>query len=179
MNTAAALSFAPVSPTLASGFRQGFRRNASGVWIVTAEVDGRRAGLTATSVVSLSADPAELLVSIQTNSSAYPLVRQASRFGVNLLTAEQAPLAERFTGRAGSRGEDRFTGSAWGLDCGAWLLDDALAAFSCEVVEAIDRPSNLLLIGRVLAAHCSEADAEPLVYTEGRYARPDSRPLLT
>ena len=62
-------------------FRQAMRQLAGGVCVITVGGDeaeqgdigaSQRTGLTATSVVSLSVDPAELLVSINQGSSAWP-----------------------------------------------------------------------------------------------------------
>ena len=152
-------------------FRQAFRRNAGAVWAVTAAHNGQRSGLTATSVVSLSADPAELMVSVQAGSSSLPLIQAAGRFGVNLLGQQHQAVANRFAGRDGCQGDARYADAPWQATAdGVWLLQDALAALACEVSELILRDQHALVIGRITAAHLPTAASAPaLIYTHGRY----------
>lgn len=150
-------------------YRQAFRRNAGAVWIVTAEHRARRSGFTASSVISLAPEPPELLVSVQGQNSTFPLLAGAGRFGVSLLGHEQHALAERFTGRGRHAGAERFAEGAWrcGPD-GVWLLDDALAAFSCELVETLTRGAYSLIIGRITAVQLG-APRPALIYADGAY----------
>ena len=154
-----------------SAFRQVFRRTAGGVWVVTAAHAGQRSGLTATSIVSLSADPAELMFSMQPNASSFPLVQASGRFGVNLLAQSQQAIADRFAGRDGCRGEARYADATWRrTPDGVWLLEDACAALACEVSQIVWRRNSTLVIGRVTAMHLTHAAGPPLVYADGRYA---------
>ena len=68
-------------------------------------------GMTVTSVSSLSVDPPSLIVSINRESSSWPLVKRYGFFGVNILTSDQIDIAERFTGKGGLKGADRFAGA--------------------------------------------------------------------
>ena len=70
-------------------------------------------GMTVTSVSSLSVDPPTLIVSINRESSSWPLLQRRGFFGVNILTADQLDIAERFTGKGGLKGADRFAGAQW------------------------------------------------------------------
>lgn len=160
---------ADLQPVDADGFRQAFRRTAAGVWIVTAAHDGSRSGLAATSVVSLSADPAELLLSLQARSSAHGLLKAAGRFGVNLLAADQVEVAERFSGRRGEKGAERYAGASWQVTPeGVWLLDGAPVALVCTVEQMIERPSQTIVIGRVRGLRLGDV-RQPLLYGDGRY----------
>jgi flavin reductase (DIM6/NTAB) family NADH-FMN oxidoreductase RutF len=73
-----------------------FRRWPSGVSIVIAEHDGRRAGLTVSSLVSLSLEPSLVGVSIAREASLYEVLRDAGAWGVSILRGDQAPLAQHF-----------------------------------------------------------------------------------
>src|SRR5213592_1438347 len=106
----------------ADEFRHAMRRLAGGVSVVTVGIDGARSGFTATSVVSLSVDPAVLLVSVNVASSSWPLIREGGRFGINVLNEQQRDVAERFSGRGGVRAERRYEQAHWHLVEGAWLL---------------------------------------------------------
>jgi flavin reductase (DIM6/NTAB) family NADH-FMN oxidoreductase RutF len=154
-------------------FRRAMRQLAGGVSVITVGRGNDITGMTVTSVSSLSIDPPTLIVSINRESSSWPLLRQHGFFGVNILTADQLDIAERFTGKGGLKGADRFTGAQWvaGVS-GVPLLVDALAAVDCEVEEIIERHSHAIVIGRVLELQQSARSAA-LAYWQGQYVAID------
>ena len=80
---------------------------------------------------------AELVVSINQNSSSWPVISRSGRFGVNLLDAGQATVAQRFAGVGGVQGAARYEGADWQqTDDGVWLLADAPVALACAVAAA-------------------------------------------
>ena len=85
-------------------FRNAMRQMTGGVSVVTAGIGWDISGMTVTSVSSLSVDPPALIVSINRESSSWPLVRRYGFFGVNILTSDQIDIAERFTGKDGLKG---------------------------------------------------------------------------
>ena len=110
-----------------------------------------------------------LLLCVNRSASAWPLLVRHGHFGVNVLAASQQPVADRFAGRNGEKGAERFAGADWlDLATGAPILADALIAFDCELEERIDRHSHAILIGRVRALHGVEAH-DPLLYWRGAY----------
>lgn len=151
-------------------YRQAMRELAGGVSAITVgDGAGQRTGMTVTSVVSLSLEPAELLISVNQSSSSWPLLQSTQRFGVNVLDASHAALAHRFAGMGGERGEQRYADAQWRLDGhGVWLLDDALAALSCRVVQLWKHHSHAVVVGRVVDVRIAPGGA-PLVYWQGRY----------
>ncbi|MOA34469.1 FMN reductase (NADH) RutF [compost metagenome] len=77
----------------------------------------------------------------------------------------------------GVDGEQRFRHGAWrdAGDGSAPLLEDALAAFQCRVVELIDASSHSMVLCEVRQVHLpSHADADPLLYFDGRFAALDA-----
>ncbi|MEX7291532.1 flavin reductase family protein, partial [Pseudomonas aeruginosa] len=70
-------------------------------------------GMTVTSVSSLSVEPPSLIVSINRAASSWPLIARHGAFGVNILNADQLEIAERFTGKGGLKGAERFEGAEW------------------------------------------------------------------
>jgi len=150
-------------------FRVAMRELAGGVSIISAGEGERRAGFVATSVSSLSLDPPTLIVCVNRSSSSWPVLREASSFGVNVLSASHRELADRFAGRTGAEGAERYKDGSWTrLGAGAPLLSDALAAFDCSVEEIIERHSHAILIGRVAAVR-RRSDCGALVYWRGDY----------
>jgi flavin reductase (DIM6/NTAB) family NADH-FMN oxidoreductase RutF len=157
----------------ASDFRNAMRQLTGGVSVITAGKGRDISGMTVTSVSSLSVEPASLIVSLNRESSSWPLVKRYGFFGVNILTSDQIDIAERFTGKGGLKGADRFAGARWTTRAsGVPLLEDALAAIDCEVEDVVERHSHAIVIGRVLDVAVSARTAA-LAYWQGRYVAID------
>ena len=73
-----------------------FRRWPAGVSVVVAEVDGRRAALTVSSLTSLSLEPRLIGISIALEASLHELLRDAGEWAVSMLSGEQEELAKHF-----------------------------------------------------------------------------------
>jgi flavin reductase (DIM6/NTAB) family NADH-FMN oxidoreductase RutF len=147
-------------------FRQGMRLLPGAVSVVTAQDGARRAGITATSVCSLSAEPPTLLVCVNRSSSSWPAFARARRFAINVLAADQGELADCFAGRTGASGDERFTTGLWSQS--EPVLSDALAAFLCDVEDRIERHSHAILIGSVTGVRIGRGSSA-LLYWRGCY----------
>lgn len=160
-------------PVSSADFRGAMRHLTGGVSVITAGRGKEISGMTVTSVSSLSVEPPSLIVSINRAASSWPLIARHGVFGVNILTADQLDIAERFTGKGGLKGVDRFTGAEWTTRAsGVRLLVGALAAIDCEVEEVIERHSHAIVIGRVLDVIASERTAA-LAYWHREYVAID------
>ena len=154
-------------------FRGAMRQLTGGVSIITAGRGRDISGMTVSSVASLSVDPPVLIVSVNRASSSWPLLKRYGFFGVNILTAGQIDIAERFAGKGGLKGADRLAGAEWTMRAsGVPLLAGALAAIDCEVEETIERHSHAIIIGRVLDVVVSPRKAA-LAYWQGQYVAID------
>jgi len=154
-------------------FRSAMRHLAGGVSVITVGRGKEITGMTVTSASSLSVEPPTLIVSINRGSSSWPLLKRLGVFGVNILTADQLDIAERFTGKDGLKGADRFAGAEWVTRVsGVLLLVGALAAVDCEVEDIVERHSHAIVIGRVLDLQVSKRTAA-LAYWQGQYVAID------
>jgi flavin reductase (DIM6/NTAB) family NADH-FMN oxidoreductase RutF len=154
-------------------FRGAMRHLAGGVSVITVGRGKDIAGMTVTSVSSLSVDPPALIVSINRGASSWPLLKRYGFFGVNILNSDQIDIAERFTGKDGLKGAGRFGDAEWTTRAsGVPLLAGALAALECEVEEIVERHSHAILIGRVLDLQLSSRTAA-LAYWQGQYVAID------
>ena len=150
--------------------KEAMRHLAGGVSVVTAGTGDERTGATVTSAHSLSVEPETMVVSINLSSSTWPVIRRFGHFCVNLLADHQQEVADRFAGRGGVKGADRYLGAEWQtLETGAGALIGALASVDCEVDEIIERHSHALILGAVRSVVVS--GGHPLVYSHGRYGR--------
>ena len=145
------------------------RHLPSGVCVVTFGQGDSRTGMTATSVSSLSLEPPTMLVSVNRASSSYAALAGSRAFGVNVLASEHQDVANRFTGRGGEQGLERYAERRWfTLNSGVWLLSDAVAVFDCEIEEIIERHTHAIVIGRITGLVASGGPSA-LVYWRGVY----------
>lgn len=160
---------APHSTIDPASYKRGMRALAGGVCIVTsAGSDGQRAGLTATAVCSVSADPPVLLVCLNRDSRSFDVIRESGVFAVNVLEIADQALADRFAGAAA--GERRFEGARWTqLRTGAPVLDSGLASFDCRVAQVVDVGTHRIILGAVQAVCVRAAAGKPLLYAYGSY----------
>jgi flavin reductase (DIM6/NTAB) family NADH-FMN oxidoreductase RutF len=161
------------SAVSSADFRGAMRHLTGGVSVITAGRGKDITGMTVTSVSSFSVDPPTLIVSINRDASSFPLIRRHGAFGVNILAADQLEIAERFAGKGGLKGADRFAGARWVTAVsGVPLLVGALSAVDCEVEEILERHSHGIIIGRVRDVRNSTRNAA-LAYWHGQYVAVD------
>jgi flavin reductase (DIM6/NTAB) family NADH-FMN oxidoreductase RutF len=121
----------------------------------------------------LSVDPPTLLVSVDRASSSWPLLLRHGFFGVNILSSDQIDIAERFSGKGGLKGAERFAGAQWITRAsGTPLLAGALAAIDCEIEDIVERHTHGIMIGRVMDMRLSPRTAA-LAYWQGQYVAID------
>ena len=144
-------------------------RTATGAWttgvvVVTAtHPDGRDAGLVMVSLAPVSQEPPLVLWSVDRNSGSLDVWLEAPGFVLNLLAADQEPLAWQFA----RKGNEKFDG----LDLnrgliGAPILGGAAATIECMAHAQHDGGDHVILVGRVVAATVSER--APLVMHGGQ-----------
>ncbi|GAB4401653.1 MAG: flavin reductase family protein [Rhodoferax sp.] len=155
------------SPQFSSeDFRAALGQFATGVTIVTACLpSGQRVGLTANSFNSVSLTPPLVLWSLAQASSTLALFREVSHYAINVLAADQKPLAQRFA----MRDIDRFEGVDFARgQTGALVLDDAVAVFECFNRSRYAEGDHVIFVGEV--EHCRHRPGvAPLVYHAGRF----------
>ena len=152
-----------------TAFRAAMRQLAGAVSVITAGRGAGRTGLTATSVTSLSVDPPTILVCVNLAASALATIRAEAHFAVNILSSDQQSVADRFAGRTGLKGADRYREAEWTvLATGAPALVDAVGVIDADLEETIERHSHAILIGRVRAVTARPA-AGGLIYWRGGY----------
>lgn len=151
----------------ADAFRSVFRGHPAGVAVVTTTHRGRPVGFTATSVISVSAEPPLLAFSLASTSSSWPAVAAADTVAVSLLAAHQAEVSTRFA----TSGIDRFAAGGWhALSTGEPVIDGAAAWLRARVVNRIAAGASHLVTVEALWHH-QALDTEPLVFHDRGYHR--------
>jgi flavin reductase (DIM6/NTAB) family NADH-FMN oxidoreductase RutF len=141
---------------------------ATGVTVVTARGREGPVGMTANAVCSLSLDPLLLLVCFDNAARTLPIVRDAGRFGVNVLAAGQEHLARRFAA-SGVPETAKFEGVAHTLHEGIPVLEGGLAWVGCRLRELVPGGDHTIGIGLVTAAERAKDGRPPLLWYRGRY----------
>ncbi|MES2256988.1 MAG: flavin reductase family protein [Pseudomonadota bacterium] len=156
----------------ADEFRQGMRRLAASVCVLTSECAGQVVGLTATAVTSLSADPPRLLACVNKKVFAHSAIEQSKKLCINVLSTDEVSIAQSFGGmKPDIAAVDRFSCGAWQLrQEEAPVLQGALVSFRCSVAEMISAHTHSILICDVLGVVLGEASAAPLIYVNGRFS---------
>ncbi|MCR2783275.1 MULTISPECIES: flavin reductase family protein [unclassified Microbacterium] len=159
-------------------FKLAFRNHPAGVAVITADAGQGPAGLTATSVFSISAEPPLLIFSLSTLSSSTPTIVAADTVVVHLLGARQHMAAKRFA----TSGIDRFADvSTWGrLPGGEPYLLDAAVLLRGRIIDRLDAGSSTVVVVHVLDTHVGQAaDEPPLVYHNRTWHQLDGSSALT
>ncbi|MCZ4535951.1 flavin reductase family protein [Gordonia terrae] len=148
----------------ADDYRTIFGDHPAGVAVITADAGDGPAGLTATSVASVSATPPMIVFSLSTSSSAAPTIAAAETVVVHMISSAQMPVALTFA----TSGIDRFAeeGSWTRLETGEPLLLAATRWMRGRIVSRVEAGAATVVTVEVLEVHV-DADAipsAPLVY---------------
>lgn len=152
----------------ADDFKSAFRNHPAGVAVITADVGAGPVGLTATSVISVSANPPLVVFSLSSASSSTPTVKQAETVVIHLLGVEQIDLARNFA----TSGIDRFADtSIWSrLITGEPFLPASNAWMRGRIVNRMEAGDSTVVAVQVLQVDlpCEKGrtaqQARPLVY---------------
>jgi flavin reductase (DIM6/NTAB) family NADH-FMN oxidoreductase RutF len=149
-------------------FRNALSQFATGVTVITTRLaDGTFLGLTASSFNSVSLDPPLVLWSLANTASSMPVFTGNSHYVVNILSAEQAALAQQFA----SRKKDRFEGVEYSLShTGHPILKGASAWFECHNRSRYPEGDHVIFVGEV--ERCEFTAQAPLVFHSGDFLLP-------
>lgn len=148
--------------------REIMRHVPSSVAVVTALHDEGPVGMTVGSFTSASLDPPLVSFFAGKSSTTWPLVREAGRFCVNVLSAPQHQVAAAFA----VRDADRFGGRRWTRSpLGSPVLAGVLAWLDCELDAVHEVGDHVAVSGLVHGAHAA-AEAHPLVFFRGELVAP-------
>ena len=165
----------PPQVVTSDAFSAIFRHHPAGVAVVALRDGDRPVGFTATSVVSVSADPALLTFSVAGTSSTWPALSRSRSLTISFLGAEQADVSARFA----TSGVDRFAGVAWRwLPTGEPVLDGVVSWVRGDVVDRVPVGASHLVVVHVRETSQPQRPGAPLVYHDRAYHALDERSAL-
>ena len=142
-------------------FRDAMAKLAAGVVVVSARASDGFRGLTASTLISVSAEPPLVLVGLERESLTRSAVVESRQFNVSVLTRQQEFVAERFAGRAPA------VDAAWNEiphhlgSNGIALIDGCAAWLECDVAQVHRAGDHDVVIGEVRLARAGSGN--PLI----------------
>jgi len=145
----------------AQEFRDVMARLPAGVVVISARHGAGYRGLTASSLVSISADPPLVMVGLEREATTRAAVVEGKAFNVSLLTRSQEFIADRFAGRAPAI-DDAWLQVPHRLGTnGIPLIEGCVAWLECSLVATHPAGDHDICVGRVEAA--IQGAGDPLI----------------
>jgi flavin reductase (DIM6/NTAB) family NADH-FMN oxidoreductase RutF len=152
-------------------FRDAMGQFATGVVVVSTEVDGDAHAMTANAFMSGSLEPPLVLVSVACTARMHEKIRAARCFGVSVLAQDQLAASNHFAGKPEEGYAPQFD-----------RLEDlpVIRGAAVQVVAALEHAypcgDHTLYVGRVRALRGKSERPPPLLFHAGRYAAAQPMP---
>jgi flavin reductase (DIM6/NTAB) family NADH-FMN oxidoreductase RutF len=146
-------------------FREVFGRFATGVAVITSAGPSGAGGMTANALCSLSLDPLLALVCFANQARTLPIVRDAGRFAVSILSSGQEDLAGVFASKLPEA--EKLDVVEHRFEQGLPIIAGAVAWAACELRELIAGGDHTIAIGEVIDLGLGGGD--PLLWYAGCY----------
>jgi flavin reductase (DIM6/NTAB) family NADH-FMN oxidoreductase RutF len=146
-------------------FREAMGQLPTGVTVVTAMTARGRSGATASAVGSLSLDPMLVLVCLDRGSRTLRSVQEAGRFGLNVLAADQEPVARQFATKRDEAG--KWEGIQSSVRDEIPALSGAVLWVACDLQDVLMGGDHVILTGAVIDVEAGEC--QPLIHHRGKY----------
>ncbi len=150
-------------------FRKAMGCFATGVTIITLDLEGEVLGMTANAFASVSLDPPLLLVCVDHSARTHAHMHTKKRFGVNILAEHQREISEYYAlpvhthERAEEEAGARFDRTPQGTP----ILHGALAYLECRLQSAEEAGDHTIFIAQVEDVVVRQG--EPLLFFRGSY----------
>jgi len=152
-------------------FRRAMGAFATGVTIITVDLDGEVHGMTANAFTSVSLDPMLVLVCVDHSTRTHAHLHAKKRFGINVLRDDQRAISdyyarpERTHEHAEAEAGARFDRTRHGTP----VLNGALAYLECRLQSAEEAGDHTIFIAEVEDVVLEDGD--PLLFFRGRYRK--------
>lgn len=143
-------------------FRNAMGKFATGVTIITTELNGEAHGMTANAFMSVSLNPKLVLISVGEKAKMLDKINQSGKFAVNILSQDQQDVSMLFAGQLKEKREAEFERLNE-----VPVIKGALANIVCHVYEQQVAGDHTLFIGEV--EDITIREGAPLTFFEGNY----------
>ncbi len=154
-----------------SEFRKAMGQFATGVTIITLDLDGEVHGMTANAFTSVSLDPLLVLVCVDHSTRTHAHMHAKKRFGINVLCDDQRAISEYYARpertheRAEAEAGARFDRTQHGTP----MLHGSLAYLECKLHSAEEAGDHTIFIAEV--EDVVVRDGNPLLFFQGKYRK--------
>jgi flavin reductase (DIM6/NTAB) family NADH-FMN oxidoreductase RutF len=145
-------------------FRNTLGRFASGVTVITTEVEAQVYGMTANAFMSVSLDPPLVLISVDNRARMNTYLLTSRRYGVSILAEPHELFSRHFAGRPIEGLKIPFV-----KKLNMSVLENALACLIADVVEVYPAGDHTLYLGHVQYLEWQEE--KPLLFFAGKYGQ--------
>jgi flavin reductase (DIM6/NTAB) family NADH-FMN oxidoreductase RutF len=152
-------------------FRRAMGCFATGVTIVTVDLDGEVHGMTANAFASVSLDPMLVLVCVDHTTRTHAHLHAKKRFGINVLCEEQRAISEYYARpeRTHEHAEQEAGARFERTRHGTPMLQGSLAYLECRLHSAQVAGDHTIFIAEVEDVLVREG--EPLLFFRGKYRK--------
>lgn len=145
-------------------FRDAMGKFATGVTVITTDLDGEPHGMTANAFMSVSLTPKLILISVKDNAKILDKINRSGKFAVNILSEDQQEVSMLFAGQIKEKREMEFD-----YLNETTVVKDALANIVCSVYGKQVAGDHILFIGEVEDIILREG--KPLTFFSGKYGQ--------
>lgn len=150
-------------------FRKAMGCFATGVTIITVDLDGEVHGMTANAFASVSLDPMLVLVCVDHTTRTHAHLHAKKRFGINVLSEDHRAVSEYYA-RPERTHENAEVEAGARFDRtrhGTPILRGALAYLECRLQSAEQAGDHAIFIAEV--EDVVVRDGNPLLFFRGKY----------
>jgi flavin reductase (DIM6/NTAB) family NADH-FMN oxidoreductase RutF len=154
-----------------SEFRKAMGCFATGVTIVTVDLDGEVHGMTANAFASVSLDPPLVLVCVDHKTRTHAHLHAKKRFGINVLGEDHRAISEYYARveRSHENAEAEAGARFDRTQQGTPMLHGSLAYLECRLQSAEVAGDHTIFIAEVEDVVVREG--EPLLFFRGKYRK--------
>ncbi len=154
-----------------SEFRKALGAFATGVTIITVDLDGEVHGMTANAFTSVSLDPMLVLICVDHSARTHAHLHAKKRFGINILCEDQRGISEYYarTDRTHEHAEVEAGARFDRTTHGTPVLHGALAYLECRLQSSQEAGDHTIFIAEVEDVVLREGN--PLLFFRGKYRK--------
>ncbi len=133
-------------------------RITSGVYIVTAEGEGEKAGMLASWIQQAGFEPPTLTVAIHPDRELHKLIRRTGRFTINVISKDNTELMRAFS----KYQPDQFEKVSYRSTYCGLILNDAVASMDCVVKNTVSGGDHDVFVAEVVGGGLLNNDLQPM-----------------
>lgn len=159
-------SLVGATPFDARTFRNAMGKFASGVVVISTEIDGEAHAMTANAFMSGSLEPPLVVVSVDHKARMHEKIPQAKCFAISVLNREQQHTSNHFAGKQSPDHQPQFERLG-----DLPVVAGATLQLTTQLVHCHPCGDHTLFVGHVQTLKVGEEELAPLLFHSGRYCQ--------